>query len=273
MGGSLASQKKKMFVPIRNHYWSAQAPVQAVLSSQIKEILLGGKLIVDVGGGLNPWQHATELVDIRNSSNKESRPVRLVDIDSEPLPYGDKQVDFIYSRHTLEDLHNPLLLCREMNRVAKAGYIETPSPVAEFCRGVDAGNPPWRGYLHHRYSIWHENGTLYFLPKYPCIEYANAPEAVENQLSEMLNQNPVSWNTYFLWHGSFPFKMLRHGIDFMLQQEDSVLQVVERAVNNSIENTNKFASEHQLSGTVYTSDVSDQKLGYVLKKKIKHRKH
>ena len=112
MGGSLASQKKKMFVPIRNHYWSAQAPVQAVLSSQIKEILLGGKLIVDVGGGLNPWQHATELVDIRNSSNKESRPVRLVDIDSEPLPYGDKQVDFIYSRHTLEDLHNPLLLCR-----------------------------------------------------------------------------------------------------------------------------------------------------------------
>jgi hypothetical protein len=44
--------------------------------------------------------------------------------------------------HMLEDMYNPFPICAEMSRVAKAGYVETPSPVAELCRGVDGDKPP-----------------------------------------------------------------------------------------------------------------------------------
>src|ERR1700733_6220826 len=89
----------------------------------------------------------------------------------DPLPFGDKAFDFAYCRHVLEDLYNPFLLCTEMARVAMAGYIQTPSPLAEVCRGVDGNSPSWRGYQHHRFLIWDRNGILCFLSKYPIIEY------------------------------------------------------------------------------------------------------
>jgi ubiquinone/menaquinone biosynthesis C-methylase UbiE len=47
------------------------------------------------------------------------------------LPYEDKEFDFVYCRHVLEDLIYPFRVIKEMQRVAKAGYIETPSPMAE----------------------------------------------------------------------------------------------------------------------------------------------
>jgi hypothetical protein len=60
-----------------------------------------------------------------------------IDPISEKLPFADKEFDFVYSRHVLEDSWNPFALCEEMSRVGKSGYIETPSPIVELGRGVD----------------------------------------------------------------------------------------------------------------------------------------
>jgi hypothetical protein len=63
----------------------------------------------------------------------------------------------------MEDMGNPFLLIKEMERVAKAGYIETPSPIAEMGRGVDGSSPPFRGYHHHRFVVWVHEGELRFV--------------------------------------------------------------------------------------------------------------
>ena len=200
--------------------------------------------IVDVGAGYSPWTRATELVDIRRWDRNETRPLHLIDIECDRLPFEDKSVDFIYSRHTLEDIHNPLQLCREMNRVAKAGYIEVPSPASEFSRGVDLNKMAYRGYIHHCYFIWEEDGTLLFLPKYPIVEYIQVDQANENKLADCLDRHPITWNTYFAWTGSFKFHMLRQDIDFDLRT--NYIDVIMRAVNRSIQNALHFAEEYGL---------------------------
>jgi hypothetical protein len=52
----------------------------------------------------------------------------------EPWPIADKFFDFAICSQTLEDVRYPIFVCSELVRGARAGYIETPSRVAESCR-------------------------------------------------------------------------------------------------------------------------------------------
>jgi hypothetical protein len=234
---------------VEHHYWHRQPCVQDAIAARYRDDLAAGRLVVDVGAGYDPFAPANEVVDMRRWKTFGARTVHLVDLESEPLPYTYKQVDFLYSRHTLEDLHNPLHLCREMNRVAKAGYIEVPSPASEFCRGVDGGKPHYRGYIHHRYFIWREDETLVFLPKYPYVEYVGMSDELEQRLAGLLGSTPVAWNTYFPWRGFFRFKLLRHDIDFAFGPEYPDLII--KAVNASIADAQRFAAEFGLGTATF----------------------
>ncbi|MEE3717828.1 methyltransferase domain-containing protein [Tumidithrix elongata RA019] len=174
----------------------------------------GKPLVVEIGPGYSPFPPATEFIDWKDGQLSISDiRVHCLDINKDRLPYEDKSVDFIYCRHVLEDIYNPLWVCEEMARVAKAGYIETPSPLAECSRGVDADSPNWRGYVHHRYVVWVHDGKLTFLPKYPIIEHFNLME-VEDEIIELLNSSPLYWNTYFFWNDSFEVNFLQSDQDF-----------------------------------------------------------
>ena len=117
---------------IQTFYWHRQPAIDAALLREFADSLGPGKLVVDVGAGYDPWPYATEFVDREAWPALAGKKVHVLDVELDRLPYADKSVDFLYCRHCIEDLHNPTLLLREMNRVAKAGYIETPSPLAEF---------------------------------------------------------------------------------------------------------------------------------------------
>src|SRR6516164_2319087 len=54
--------------------------------------------------------------------------------ERKPFPFRDKELDFVICSHTLEDIRDPLWVCSEMIRIAKRGYIEVPSRIAETCR-------------------------------------------------------------------------------------------------------------------------------------------
>ena len=60
-----------------------------------------------------------------------------IDINFTPLPFKDLEVDFIYCRHVIEDIENPGYALKEMFRVSKEVYIETPSPMVESSRYID----------------------------------------------------------------------------------------------------------------------------------------
>jgi hypothetical protein len=129
--------------------------------------------ILEIGPGVTPFPLSSHSIDI-DSTVKNSVSV---DIDFEVIPFEDKYFDFCYARHIFEDIQNPQHAFAETTRICKNGYIETPSPLIECLRLVDAisrnCNVNYCGYIHHRYIVWtdiHTN-TLYFLPKYPIIEY------------------------------------------------------------------------------------------------------
>ena len=51
--------------------------------------------------------------------------------DPEPWPFADDVFDFAICTFTLEDIRDPVRVCAEMSRVARAGYIEVPSLLDE----------------------------------------------------------------------------------------------------------------------------------------------
>jgi len=185
--------------------------------------------VLEIGPGGAPFPGANEFVDWAVGPGLEGKRVHVLDVNQDPLPFDDKSIDFVYCRHTLEDIYDPVWLCREMSRVGKAGYIETPSPIAECTRGVDASKPPWRGYIHHRYIIWPENGELLILPKAPVIEHLEFTD--ESVTVNLLNQGPLHWNTYFFWEGDLKFRLLQHDRDFKLQSNYGELLI--RAIQQS----------------------------------------
>src|SRR5205823_3650385 len=92
------------------------------------------------------------------------------------------------------------------SRVAKAGYIETPSPFAECCRGVDAESPVWRGYVHHHSIVWHDKGVLMLMPKLPVIEHV---AFLEEEISMVLGMGASHWNSYFFWEGVIQWQVVQ----------------------------------------------------------------
>lgn len=144
------------------------------------ELRLGGaKRVLDVGGGRELSRHATHVLDILSYEAARSAwgqyfvdhpiPTKnwvVHDIcDSRPFPFPDKFFDYAICSHTLEDVRDPIRVCSELSRVAKAGYVETPSPLVELTRGVDPGGRSWAGYYHHRWLVHVEDEELVFLFK------------------------------------------------------------------------------------------------------------
>ena len=127
----------------------------------------------------------------------------ISNIDFDKIPFDDNYFDFCYARHIFEDIQNPQHAFSESIRTCKNGYIETPSPLIECLKKVDYSsrnkNINYCGYIHHRYIVWSdlETNTLYFLPKFPIIEFAIFKEDFYNKMVEIANSKDIFWNNYF----------------------------------------------------------------------------
>jgi hypothetical protein len=193
--------------------------------------------VLDIGPGTAPFRRADMFVDWTKPSDIPDHKFQACDIHRNRLPFDDKTFDFVYCRHVLEDLYNPFLIVAEMSRVAKAGYIETPSPLAEICRGIDGNSPPWRGYHHHRFLIWNRDGILFFLTKYPIIEYLDfADEATA--IVGRLRDNPRYWNSHFLWRDQIEVRYLQHEADYAIAKDYTA--VVSAAIKEGLEGAEEF---------------------------------
>ena len=176
--------------------WAPLPEVVAWVSAPIP----AGASVLEIGPGKKPFSRATHFVDWVSHGK----------VSDASLAHCD-----FYCRHVLEDLYDPFHLCEEMSRVAKAGYVETPSPLAELCRGVDGGSPAWRGFNHHRYLVWNKGGVLHFLRiKYPIVEHLALND--EAAPPGILRRNPLAWNTCFLWRDRIVYEFLQNGRDYYI---------------------------------------------------------
>jgi hypothetical protein len=102
-------------------------------------------LVLDVGGWGKPLARADWVIDLmpyetrglygRDGDGPERFSaetwVRIDICGREPWPFRDGQFDFAVCSHTLEDVRDPVRVCDELRRVARAGYIEVPSRLEE----------------------------------------------------------------------------------------------------------------------------------------------
>ena len=185
-----------------------------------------GRTVLDVGSGHRPHKDATHLVDLFPEDNTErGKPIKrhgrpLVAGTLEALPFKDQTFDFVYACHVLEHVRDPATACRELMRVGRSGYIETPSPFCE--QGYNFPDPFKRGWSFHRWFVFLDSEqTLIFEPKNPeTIDtfcdcrfshfvksiYSKAPDL--NLIGKTL---PRDCNTTTLhWTGRFDFQVRTH---------------------------------------------------------------
>jgi hypothetical protein len=174
--------------------------------------------VVDIGGGAAPFPRADYVIDAMpfeklgagsdgNIHQKlgieprysEERWIQTDLCDRRPWPIEDKAFDFAICSHLLEDIRDPIWVCSELRRIAKAGYIESPSRVVEQSKGVE--NPRHAGYYHHRWLITRNKKGLEFRHK-PHVLHS-VKNAIVTHLSAGQRINPKHAIVTLDWSDDF----------------------------------------------------------------------
>ena len=149
---------------------------------RLGERLRDEDLVLDVGGWADPFARADWVVDVmpyetrglyeqrgwvepRDRESERFSEATWVErdiCDRDPLPFEDDRFDFAICSHTLEDLRDPVWVCSELARVARAGYIEVPSRLEEQSWGVHG---PFVGWSHHHWLIDVSEDSIEFVAK------------------------------------------------------------------------------------------------------------
>ncbi len=160
--------------------------------------------VLDVGGGAEPFARADvicekELMsDVQRAGRALRSDQRYVVAAAEALPFADHSFTFVFSRHVLEHVTDPMAACREMMRVAPRGYIETPSPLSDLL----VGDPT------HRWFVRVEGETLRFSPRpFVTHPFRNVLRWLLHSDRELYFQWEIAFrnltSTQFPWEGSF----------------------------------------------------------------------
>lgn len=143
---------------------------------RISEQLDDDAKVLDVGGWARPFNRADWVLDLMphesrgmlghdGTGDERFTAGTWVTRDicaREPWPFEDRSFDFAVCSHTLEDLRDPVWVCAELQRVARAGYVEVPSRLEEQCRDVQG---PWVGWGHHHWLIDLDGAGISFVFK------------------------------------------------------------------------------------------------------------
>lgn len=179
--------------------------------------IMKGDWVLEVGSGHNPSYRSNVLVErFLDDNHHRCGDVKIyphqtmVHADGEDMPFQDKEFDYVICNQVLEHAEHPEKFIREITRVAKRGYIETPSLLGEFLFPKET----------HKWVI------LDIDDKLVLFEKAKMPGNYFNNYGELfLNYLPYQ---------SLPFKLLgftegdvmftryewKESIDFIVNPED-----------------------------------------------------
>lgn len=168
-------------------------------------------LVLDVGGAADPFPRADWIIDLQpyerrgqlsgcpDPGGERFGPESWVQRDiceRRAWPFSDRQFDFAICSHTLEDVRDPVWVCAELQRVAKAGYIEVPAVSYELTYGIQG---PWVGWGHHHWIVFVETDGLEFLFKHHVVHRrgSHLPAGSASGLA------PAQLVQCFWWEGAF----------------------------------------------------------------------
>jgi len=178
--------------------------------------------VLDIGSGHLPFPFATDLADFAIEDNNygragvpfkyiEGKPVYQCSVES--MPFEDKEFDFIYCSHVLEHVECPEKACKELMRVGKRGYIETPSKAKDlWLNSGKISNHKW--FLDYRKDVLtfneYSEDELNGIDCNILMDMHTAPKTSnEKAFSALIYLKPEFVNTMFAWENSFNFAVNR----------------------------------------------------------------
>ncbi|MCX7018623.1 MAG: class I SAM-dependent methyltransferase [Candidatus Sumerlaeota bacterium] len=171
--------------------------------------------VLEIGSGGRPHNRADVLTDRHclDNSQREGKSLKrdkrpLVIADGEALPFADKSFDYCICMHVLEHVRNPARLLDEMQRVARAGYIEAPTELFDWLFAV----PPYTE-IHH-WLINLSRGELIISPK----TGGDAPQrfaflfdylrSEDGYFERWMEKHPHLFTVQYEWAGTIRHRLL-----------------------------------------------------------------
>lgn len=170
-------------------------------------------LVLEVGSGGNPYPRANVLLDAYEDTIEryhiplvKDRP--LVFGVVERMPFRDKAFDFVIASHVLEHSVDPVNFLRELMRVSKAGYIETPDA---FCERLI----PFR---FHRLEVTNEQGKIRIWKKPSWRPHGELVDLFEKKVKgkkfiQLMQKHPEPFYMRYYWEDSIAYEVANPDVD------------------------------------------------------------
>jgi SAM-dependent methyltransferase len=162
-------------------------------------------LVLEIGSGDNPNPRSNVLVDRYVSDDTERGGALIIDrplvvADGHHLPFRNGVFAYIVCSHILEHMDDPQQFVQELMRVGKAGYIGSPSEIAERM-------------FHWSFHRWYVNlidNTLVLHPKEPAEPFGELFDYLYeyNPIYYFFQRSmPDLFWVEYEWHGTIPLRM------------------------------------------------------------------
>lgn len=179
-------------------------------------------LVLEVGSGGNPFPRSDVLLDAYEETRErhweplcKDRPVVLG--FAEELPFKDKAFDYVIACHVLEHSSDPATFLSELQRVAKAGYIEVPGAFME--RIIP--------YLDHKLEIMKAGNKLLINKKPKRIVDPWFHQSISSELSatllRSLKNNPFEFHVQLYWNSEIVFAIANEQQVYSPDANDEVM--------------------------------------------------
>jgi uncharacterized protein YbaR (Trm112 family) len=171
-------------------------------------------LVLEVGSGGNPYARANVLLDaFEDTVERYHQPL----VNDRPLVYGLIErmpfrtgiFDFVIASHVLEHTSDPVSFLAELQRVALAGYIETPDAFFERIN-------PWR---FHRLEITTDGPRLVIRKKASWLQDPDVVTLYENKVKRdarfrrLLTHYPDAFYVRHYWRSRIDYTILNPEVD------------------------------------------------------------
>ena len=183
-----------------------------------------GDKVLDIGSGHLPFPMATHLADCATEDGDYGRagaPFKYVEgkpvynCSVEEMPFEDDAFDFAYCSHVLEHVSDPIKACTELMRVAKRGYLETPTRAKDlFLNTAKVSNHRWMVEWFNQRLVFSEytSDQVEGLRSDILMSMHCAPQTErEKAFAALVLIKADQVNTMLMWEGGFDVEVRRRG--------------------------------------------------------------